>query len=141
MDEVWNCINAGEIYFSRLDMIFSKLLRKNFNIVVREKDADDITITITPHHEKKYGRDILNRINIIIQEIDFWYPPNEKQLLFQSIAKTTEKIQEPLQYELVMAAFHYPSRLVKKAQNTKCTSIFPLKELSDYKRFLIKSSL
>ena len=93
MDEVWNCINAGEIYFSRLDMIFSKLLRKNFNIVVREKDADDITITITPHHEKKYGRDILNRINIIIQEIDFWYPPNEKQLLFQSIAKTTEKIQ------------------------------------------------
>jgi hypothetical protein len=98
MDETWNCVKAGEIHFSRLDMIFSKLLKKNFNIVVREKDAEDITIVITPHHEKKYGRDILNRINIIIQEIDFWYPPNEKQLLFQSIAKTTEKIQadEPL---------------------------------------------
>lgn len=93
MDETWSCIQAGEIHFSRLDMIFSKLLKKNFNIVVREKDAEDITIIITPHHEKKYGRDILNRINIIIQEIDFWYPPNEKQLLFQSIAKTTEKIQ------------------------------------------------
>ena len=53
MDETWNCIQAGEIHFSRLDMIFSKLLKKNFNIVVREKDAEDITIVITPHHEKK----------------------------------------------------------------------------------------
>ena len=35
----------------------------------------------------------MNRINIIIQEIDFWYPPDEKQLLFQNIAITTEKIQ------------------------------------------------
>jgi len=98
MDETWSCIKEKQIDFSRLDMIFSKLLKKNFNIVVREKDADDITIAITPHHANKYGRDLLNRINIIIQEIDFWYPPNEKQLLFQNIAKTTEKIQadEPL---------------------------------------------
>jgi hypothetical protein len=79
-------------------MIFNKLLIKDFNIVVQEKDAEDITITITPHHEKKYGRDILVRINLIIQEVDFWYPPDEKQLLFQSISKSTEKIQadEPL---------------------------------------------
>ncbi len=93
MDETWDCIKERQVHFSRLDMIFSKLLKKNFNIVVREKDAEDITITITPHHEKKYGRDILNQINIIIQEIDFWYPPDEKQLLFQNIAITTEKIQ------------------------------------------------
>ena len=93
LDETWGCINEKQIDFSRLDMVFSKLLKKNFNIVVREKDAEDITIAITPHHAKKYGRDILNRINIIIQEIDFWYPPNEKQLLFQNIAVTTEKIQ------------------------------------------------
>ena len=93
MDETWDCIKERQIHFSRLDMIFSKLLKKNFNIVVREKDAEDITITITPHHEKKDGRDILNQINIIIQEIDFWYPPDEKQLLFQNIAITTEKIQ------------------------------------------------
>jgi hypothetical protein len=52
MDETWECIKTGEIHFSRLDMIFSKLLKKNFNIVVREKDAEDITIVITPHHEK-----------------------------------------------------------------------------------------
>jgi hypothetical protein len=52
MEETWNCVHAGEIHFSRLDMIFSKLLKKNFNIVVREKDAEDITIIITPHHEK-----------------------------------------------------------------------------------------
>jgi len=121
MDETWNCIKAGDINFSRLDMIFSKLLKKNFNIVVREKDADDITIVITPHHEKKYGRDILNRINIIIQEIDFWYPPNEKQLLFQSIAKTTEKIQadQPLdKKEFLEMMQSYDKSMEKNSRQT-----------------------
>ena len=86
------------LIFYRTVVIFNKLLIKDFNIVVQEKDADDITITITPHHEKKYGRDILVRINLIIHEVDFWYPPEEKQLLFQDISKSTEKIQadEPL---------------------------------------------
>ncbi len=98
LDEVDRYIDEGRLPFARLDMIFSKLLKKDFNIVVLEKDAEDITITITPHHEKRYGRDILARINIIIHEIDFWYAPEEKQLLFQSISKATEKIQadEPL---------------------------------------------
>ncbi len=121
MDETWECIQARQIHFSRLDMIFSKLLKKNFNIVVREKDADDITITITPHHEKKYGRDILNRINIIIQEIDFWYPPNEKQLLFQSISKTTEKIQtdKPLdKKEFLKMMQGYDKSMEKNIRNT-----------------------
>ena len=121
MDETWNCINAKDIHFTKLDMIFSKLLKKNFNIVVREKDAEDITIVITPHHEKKYGRDILNRINIIIQEIDFWYPPNEKQLLFQSIAKTTEKIQadEPLdKKEFLEMMQNYDKSMEKNIRKT-----------------------
>jgi len=98
LDEVDRYIEEGRLPFARLDMIFNKLLKNDFNIVVLEKDADDITITITPHHEKRYGRDILVRINIIIHEVDFWYPPDEKQLLFQSISKATEKIQadEPL---------------------------------------------
>ncbi len=98
LDEMDKFIKEGKLPFSRLDIIFNKLLKKDFNIVVQEKDAEDITITITPHHEKKYGRDILVRINIIIHEVDFWYPPEEKQLLFQSISKATEKIQadEPL---------------------------------------------
>ena len=121
IDETWTCIKDKQIDFSRLDMIFSKLLKKNFNIVVREKDAEDITITITPHHEKKYGRDVLNRINIIIQEIDFWYPPNEKQLLFQSIAKTTEKIQadEPLdKKEFMMMMQSYDQNMEKNIRKT-----------------------
>jgi hypothetical protein len=98
LDEVNRYIEEGKLPFARLDMIFNKLLKNDFNIVVLEKDAEDITITITPHHEKRYGRDILSRINIIIHEIDFWYPPDEKQLLFQNISKATEKIQadEPL---------------------------------------------
>ena len=98
LDEVDKFIQEGKLPFTRLEMIFNKLLKKDFNIVVMEKEADDITITITPHHEKRYGRDILDRINIIIHEIDFWYPPDDKQLLFQSISKATEKIQadEPM---------------------------------------------
>ncbi len=130
MDEAWTCIQAREIHFSRLDMIFSKLLKKNFNIVVREKDADDITITITPHHEARYGRDILNRINIIIQEIDFWYPPDEKQLLFQSIAKTTEKIQadEPLDKKAFVEMMQNYDQSMEK--NIRKTYPDKVKELS-----------
>ena len=121
VNETWSCIKEKQIDFSRLDMIFSKLLKKNFNIVVREKDAEDITVTITPHHEKKYGRDILNRINIIIQEIDFWYPPNEKQLLFQNIAKTTEKIQadKPLDKKEFMTMMQgYDQNMEKNIRKT-----------------------
>lgn len=121
MDETQDCIKEKQIDFSRIDMIFSKLLKKNFNIVVREKDAEDITITITPHHERKYGRDILNRINIIIQEIDFWYPPDEKQLLFQSISKTTEKIQadEPLDKKEFMTMMQsYDQNMEKNIRKT-----------------------
>ena len=131
MNETWGCIEEKQIDFSRLDMIFSKLLKKNFNIVVREKDADDITITITPHHEKKYGRDILNRINIIIQEIDFWYPQNEKQLLFQSISKTTEKIQadEPLDKKEFMTMMQsYDQNMEKNIRKTYPTKV---KELAN----------
>lgn len=93
MEEVNACVKDKTIPFAKLDEVFSKLLKKDFNVVVQEKDADDITIVITPHHERKYGRDILHRINIIIHEIDFWYPPEAKQLLFQNIARITEKIQ------------------------------------------------
>lgn len=121
VDETWSCIEEKQIDFSRLDMIFSKLLKKNFNIVVREKEADDITITITPHHEKKFGKDILNRINIIIQEIDFWYPTNEKQLLFQNIAKTTEKIQtdKPLDKKEFMTMMQsYDQNMEKNIRKT-----------------------
>jgi hypothetical protein len=121
VDETWSCIKEKQIDFSRLDMIFSKLLKKNFNIVVREKDAEDITITITPHHERKYGRDILSRINIIIQEIDFWYPPNEKQLLFQNIAITTEKIQtdKPLDKKEFMTMMQgYDQNMEKNIRKT-----------------------
>ena len=96
MDETWDCIKERQVHFSRLDMIFSKLLKKNFNIVVREKDAEDITITITPHHEKKYGRDILNRINIAIttEKIQADKPLDKKEfmVMMQGYDKNMEKI-------------------------------------------------
>jgi len=97
LNEFWaeaqELMDDGRLPFKRLEHLFEKLRAKDFNIIIQEKDADDLTIAITPHHEQKYGRDILERINIIIQEIDFWYPPDTKQLLFQSLSKTTEKIQ------------------------------------------------
>ena len=98
MEETHKYINEKNLPFERIEMIFSKLSKKDFNIVIREKAANDITISITSHHEKKYGNDLLERINTIIMEIDFWYPLEKKQLLFQSLSGTTEKIQadEPI---------------------------------------------
>jgi len=93
MEEADRYIKEGNLSFDQLDMIFGKLFKNDFNIIIQEKEPDDITITITPHHEKKYGRDVLNRFNIIIHEIDFWYPPDNKQLLFQYISGITSKIQ------------------------------------------------
>jgi hypothetical protein len=45
VDETWGCIKEKQIDFSRLDMIFPKLLKKNFNIVVREKLLKTSTLT------------------------------------------------------------------------------------------------
>lgn len=94
LDETREFIANRQISFSRLEMIFERLEAKNYNIVVKEKEEDDITIIITPHHERKFGRDILERINLIIQEIDFWYPDETKENLFQNLSKITKKIQE-----------------------------------------------
>ncbi len=98
LQETRECIADRQISFARLEMIFKKLESKNFNIIVKEKEEDDITITITPHHERKFGRDILERINLIIQEIDFWYPDDTKENLFKNLSKVTKKIQndEPI---------------------------------------------
>jgi len=94
LEETKELITQRKITFSRLDMIFEKLEANNLNIMVREKEEEDITISITPHHEKKFGRDILERINLIIQEIDFWYPDETKNQLFQNLSKITRKIQD-----------------------------------------------
>jgi hypothetical protein len=45
VDETWDCIKEKQIDFSRLDMIFSKLLKKNFNIVVQEKLPRTLPLT------------------------------------------------------------------------------------------------
>lgn len=98
IEEVRGLIELKAMAFDRLPGIFEKLAKKNFNIVLQQKEADDITIEITPHHEQKFGRKNLERINIIIQEIDFWYPPENKQLLFQDLSLMTRKFQndEPI---------------------------------------------
>ncbi len=87
-------LEEKKLPFKKIEEIFSKLINKNFNIVVSEKEREDITVIITPHHEKKYGREVLDRINTIIMEIEFWYPEETKVSLVQELAKTTHKIQE-----------------------------------------------
>lgn len=79
--------------FQRIEAIYARLVKKDFNVVVEEKSADDITIKITPHLEDKFGRNLLERINTVIQEIDFWYPAENKQLLFQDLGARTQAIQ------------------------------------------------
>ncbi len=107
VEEVRKQLELKTMSFDRLPKIFNKLAEKDFNIVLQQKDADDITIEITPHHEQKFGRKNLERINIIIQEIDFWYPVENKQLLFQDLSLMTRKFQndEPIDdkrfYELI----------------------------------------
>ncbi|MFQ5717307.1 MAG: hypothetical protein ACE5GQ_09425, partial [Nitrospinales bacterium] len=93
MAEAGELLKTKKLPFRRLERIFEQLRAKDFNIVIQEKEADDITIDITPHLEKKFRKNVLERINIIILEIDFWYPTEAKQLLFQDLAKTTEKVQ------------------------------------------------
>jgi hypothetical protein len=98
IEEVRKLIESKTVSFSDLRTVFNKLKDRNFNIVLQQKEAADITIEITPHHEQKVGRKNLERINIIIQEIDFWYPIENKQLLFQDLGLITRKFQndEPI---------------------------------------------
>jgi hypothetical protein len=93
IEEVRKQLETKIMPFEYLPSIFKKLAEKDFNIVLQQKDADDITIEITPHHEQKFGRKNLERVNIIIQEIDFWYPIESKQLLFQDLSLMTRKFQ------------------------------------------------
>ncbi len=91
--EVKQYMEEKTLSFDRIEMVFSKLVRKDFNIVVQEKEADDLTINITPHLAEKFGENNLKRINIIIQEIDFWFPYENKQWMFEKLSKLTQKIQ------------------------------------------------
>lgn len=79
--------------FDRIDMIFFKLMKKDFNIVIQEKEADDLTIKITPHLAEKFGENNLKKNNIIILEIDFWFPYENKQWMFEEMSQTIQKIQ------------------------------------------------
>ncbi len=98
ISEVKRYMEEKTLPFDRIDMVFKKLAKKDFNIVILEKEAGDLTIQITPHLAKKFGEDNLKRINIIILEIDFWFPYESKQQLFEEISKVTQKIQadEPI---------------------------------------------
>ncbi|KMP11286.1 hypothetical protein UZ36_04910 [Candidatus Nitromaritima sp. SCGC AAA799-C22] len=93
MKEVKQEIKKRSIPFSKLEAVFKKIKEKNFNILIGQQDVKDVSISITPHHEKKYGRGILERINTIILEVDFWYPPGMKKTIFDNISETTQKIQ------------------------------------------------
>lgn len=105
ISEVKKYMEEKTLPFDRIDMVFSKLIKKDFNIVVLEKEADDLTIQITPHLAEKFGENNLKRINIIILEIDFWLPYESKQLMFEEISKVTQKIQadEPIDNKEFMA--------------------------------------
>lgn len=98
VSEAKRCMEEKILPFDRIDMIFKELTKGNFNIVVLEKEADDLTIQITPHLAEKFGENNLKKINIIILEIDFWFPYESKQLMFEELSKVTQKIQadEPI---------------------------------------------
>ncbi len=80
--------------FTHLETIFKQLEEGDFNIVVDTGEAPTLGIDITPHHEKLYDRDILNRINTILNEIDFWYPPRMKQEILEKLVPQVERLQD-----------------------------------------------
>lgn len=94
MTDVKKYIEEKTLPFERIEMIFEKLIKKDFNVIVMEKDAEDLTIQVTPHLAEKFGENNLKRINIIIQEIDFWFPSDNKQWLFEELSIVTQKIQD-----------------------------------------------
>ncbi len=66
----------------------------DFNIVVDTGEKSGLGVAITPHHEKVFGREILNRVNIILREIDFWYPPKMKNELLEELNLSVQKLQD-----------------------------------------------
>lgn len=87
-------VQTQTLPFDQLESIFEKLEAGDFNIVVETGEDTGPGISITPHHEKVYGRDLLNRVNIILQEIDFWYPPNMKKGILSELSASTRDLQD-----------------------------------------------
>lgn len=130
MAEAGKLVKEKKLPFHRLERIFEQLGERDFNIVIQEKEADDITVDITPYLEKKFGKNVLERINIIILEIDFWYPTEAKQLLFQDLANTTEKVQadEPVDKQKFFKLMQGYDKTIEKNIRTSYPS--KIKELN-----------
>lgn len=80
--------------FAQIESIFEKLTTEDFNIVVDTGEPVPLGVSITPHHEKVYGRDLLNRVNTILNEIEFWYPPKMKTDILKELAVPIQKLQD-----------------------------------------------
>ncbi|MBF0275575.1 MAG: hypothetical protein HQK84_10125, partial [Nitrospinae bacterium] len=86
-------IDKKTLPFDKIDEIFNQLRTKDFHVFVVEKEADDLSIKITPPLIDKYGEANLRRINILISEIDFWFFGTEKLEKFEKLSAYTDKIQ------------------------------------------------
>lgn len=80
--------------FSSLKKIFEQLKEEDFNIVVNTGEPVSIGISITPHHEKLYGRSLLDRVNTILSEIEFWYPPKMRKDILEELSVPLQKLQD-----------------------------------------------
>ncbi|MFQ5483574.1 MAG: hypothetical protein ACE5ER_12550, partial [Nitrospinaceae bacterium] len=98
MNRVRRGIETQTLPFSRIETVFSKLRDADFNIIVDDIGAKDLIIAITPHHEKKFGRSLLERINTVLQEIEYWYPPEKRKAYLQEMAEPLRCLQadEPM---------------------------------------------
>ncbi len=94
MTRVDTGIKNQTLSFTHIEDIFQHLKDGDFNIVVDTGEPASLEIAITPHHEKVYGRDLLNRINTILNEIEFWYPPKMKKEISEELAIPVQKLQD-----------------------------------------------
>ncbi|MBI4384557.1 MAG: hypothetical protein HY579_11045 [Nitrospinae bacterium] len=132
LEELKTCIEEKSAPFHRIESAFAKLAGKDFNIVVQEKDVEDLTIKITPYLEEKFGKNLLERINIVIQEIDFWYPSENKQLLFRDLAEKTKLIQSgEANKEFIGLIQKYDQEIEKNIRKTYPSWINTLNAVAD----------
>ncbi|MEE8430946.1 MAG: hypothetical protein V3S16_06840, partial [Candidatus Desulfatibia sp.] len=85
IEEVRELIHKKRLPLERLSWLLQQIKAGNYNIVVMEREMEELTIPITPHIAEKYGENNLKEINLIIEEIDFWLHGTEKQEKYNNV--------------------------------------------------------
>ena len=94
MKEAEEIIRKKRLPFKRLEWLFQQMMKGNFDLVILERSKEDVTIPVTPETSERYGVNNLTKINLIIEEINFWLDGSEKQEKYNLIFTEIEKVND-----------------------------------------------